>query len=143
MKWPEHAKKVSLFDPNRPQINERPGLLRPDGSPMQAVVPSLSIDLLAPTRKPSHSFSVRSGEEVTCELWAFVWKGHAAERLSYSCSAYDILDILERWEASPEFFLVSCMGWEPSAQVAKEVQHFSAGAPPAGVRVLSLDDVEF
>ena len=134
MKWPEHAKKVSLFDPNRPQINERPGLLRPDGSPMQAVVPSLSIDLLTP---------IRSGEEVTCELWAFVWKGHAAERLSYPCCAYDIPDILERWEACPEFFLVTYMNWEPSAQVAEKVQHFSAGAPPAGVRVLSLDDVEF
>jgi hypothetical protein len=35
------------------------------------------------------------------------------------------------------------MGWEPQAQVAKEVAHFEAEKPPAGVRVLSLDDVEF
>jgi hypothetical protein len=134
MKWPENAKKVSLFDPSRPQINERPGLLRPDGSSMHAIVPSLSIDILTP---------LRSGEDVTCELWAFVWYGPAAKRLSFPCSAYNIPSILEQWEECPEHFLVTRMSWEPQAQVAKEVQHFSAGAPPAGVRVLSLDDVEF
>ena len=35
------------------------------------------------------------------------------------------------------------MGWEPQAKIAKDVTHFEAGKPLAGVRVLSLDDVEF
>jgi len=134
MKWPEGAKKVGLFDPSRPKVNERPGLLRPDGSQMHAIVPSLSIDILTP---------IRSGEDVTCELWAFVWYGPAAKRLSYPCCVYDLPSILERWESCPEFFLVTFMGWEPQAQVAKEVTHFEAGKPPTGVRVLSIDDVEF
>jgi hypothetical protein len=48
MKWPEGAKKVGLFDPSRPKVNERPGLLRPDGSQMHAIVPE-------PLHRPPYS----------------------------------------------------------------------------------------
>jgi hypothetical protein len=133
MQWPKGAKKVGLFDPSRPQTNGCPGLLRPDGSSMHAIVPSLSIDILKEIE----------GDDKNCELWAFVWYGSAARRLSFRCNAFQIPYFLSLWQVCPEYFLVSHMGWEPLAAVAKEVTHFSAGAPLAGVRVLSLDDVEF